>query len=128
VQQIVEYKESRDRQYALANYAADFGWPKERILVIDEDQGRSGRTVEQRPGFQRLLAEVTLDHVGLVVGLELSRLIPLVEGLVSPARGLRRLWGAACRSRTSVSKNYAWPPENPPQSGSCTPAKLKVLT
>jgi len=42
--------------------------------VIDEDQGRSGRTVEQRPGFQRLLAEVTLDHVGLVLGLELSRL------------------------------------------------------
>jgi DNA invertase Pin-like site-specific DNA recombinase len=37
-------------------------------------RGRSGRTVAQRPGFQRLLAEVTLDHVGLVLGLELSRL------------------------------------------------------
>src|SRR5580698_9962551 len=46
----------------------------QRILVIDEDQGRSGRTVEQRPGFQRLLAEVTLDHVGIVLGLEISRL------------------------------------------------------
>ena len=42
--------------------------------MIDEDQGRSGRTVEQRPGFQRLLAEVTLDHVGVVLGLEISRL------------------------------------------------------
>ena len=52
-----------DRQYALADYAAALGWPRGRILVIDEDQGRSGRTVEQRPGFQRLLAEVTLDHV-----------------------------------------------------------------
>jgi DNA invertase Pin-like site-specific DNA recombinase len=50
------------------------GWPKDRVLVIDEDQGRSGRTAEQRPGFQRLLAEVTLDHVGLVLGMELSRL------------------------------------------------------
>src|SRR5439155_12383061 len=40
----------------------------------DQDQGRSGRAVEQRPGFQRLLSEVTLDHVGLVLGLELSRL------------------------------------------------------
>ena len=50
------------------------GWPRERIVVIDEDQGRSGKNIEQRPGFQRLLAEVTLDHVGLVLGLELSRL------------------------------------------------------
>src|ERR1700738_4062071 len=73
-QQIFDHQESRERQYALADYAATLGWPKERILVIDEDQGRSGRTVEQRPGFQRLLAEVTLDHVGLVLGLELSRL------------------------------------------------------
>jgi DNA invertase Pin-like site-specific DNA recombinase len=73
-QQIFDHKESRERQYALADYAAALGWPRGRILVIDEDQGRSGRTVEQRPGFQRLLAEVTLDHVGLVLGLELSRL------------------------------------------------------
>jgi DNA invertase Pin-like site-specific DNA recombinase/uncharacterized protein YndB with AHSA1/START domain len=73
-QQIFDHQESRARQYALADYAATLGWPRERILVIDEDQGRSGRTIEQRPGFQRLLAEVTLDHVGLVLGLELSRL------------------------------------------------------
>jgi DNA invertase Pin-like site-specific DNA recombinase len=73
-QQIFDHKESRERQYALADYAATLGWPRERIVVIDADQGRSGRTVEQRPGFQRLLAEVTLDHVGLVLGLELSRL------------------------------------------------------
>jgi DNA invertase Pin-like site-specific DNA recombinase len=73
-QQIFDHQESRERQYALADYAATLGWPRERIVVIDDDQGRSGRTVEQRPGFQRLLAEVTLDHVGLVLGLELSRL------------------------------------------------------
>jgi hypothetical protein len=73
-QQIFEHKESRERQYALADYAALLGWPRERIVVIDEDQGRSGRTTEQRPGFQRLLAEVTLDHVGLILGFELSRL------------------------------------------------------
>jgi DNA invertase Pin-like site-specific DNA recombinase len=74
MQQIIDHQESRERQYALADYAATLGWPRERILVIDEDQGRSGRTAEQRPGFQRLLAEVTLDHVGMVVGLEISRL------------------------------------------------------
>src|SRR5262245_13786759 len=73
-QQIFDHQESRRRQYALADYAAALGWPRERILVIDEDQGRSGRAAEQRPGFQRLLSEVTLDHVGLVLGLELSRL------------------------------------------------------
>ena len=73
-QQIYDHQESRARQYALADYAASLGWPRDRILVIDEDQGCSGRTVEHRPGFQRLLAEVTLDHVGLVLGLELSRL------------------------------------------------------
>jgi DNA invertase Pin-like site-specific DNA recombinase len=73
-QQIFDHQQSRERQYALADYAATLGWPRERILVIDEDQGRSARTAEQRPGFQRLLAEVSLDHVGLVLGLELSRL------------------------------------------------------
>lgn len=73
-QQIYDHQESRARQYALADYAASIGWPQERILVIDEDQGCSGRTVEQCPGFQRLLTEVTLNHVGLVLGLELSRL------------------------------------------------------
>src|SRR6516164_6020661 len=72
--QILDHQESRRRQYALADYAAALGWPRERILVIDDDQGRSGRTVQQRPGFQRLLAEVTMDHVGIVLGLEISRL------------------------------------------------------
>jgi DNA invertase Pin-like site-specific DNA recombinase len=74
VQQILDHRESRERQYALADYATTLGWPRERILVIDDDQGRSGRTVQQRPGFQRLLAEVTMDHVGIVLGLEISRL------------------------------------------------------
>jgi DNA invertase Pin-like site-specific DNA recombinase len=74
MQQIFDHQESRERQYALADCAAALGWPRERIVVIDDDQGRSGRTVEQRPGFQRVLAEVTLDHVGIVLGLEISRL------------------------------------------------------
>jgi DNA invertase Pin-like site-specific DNA recombinase len=73
-QQIFDHQESRERQYALADYAATLGWPRERIEVIDDDQGRSGRTVEHRLGFQRLLAEITLDHVGIVLGLEISRL------------------------------------------------------
>ena len=69
-----ENRESRERQYALAELAQEFGWPADRVLVIDEDQGVSGKFAENRSGFQRLLTEVTLDHVGLVLGLELSRL------------------------------------------------------
>ena len=72
--QVMEHPESRARQYALADHAVTLGWSKERVVVIDEDQGQSGQSAEQRTGFQRLLAEVTLDHVGLVLGLEMSRL------------------------------------------------------
>jgi DNA invertase Pin-like site-specific DNA recombinase len=73
-QQVLEHKESRERQYALADLAVALGWPKERILIIDEDQGQSGKTSASRLGFQRILAEVTMDHVGIVFGLEMSRL------------------------------------------------------
>ena len=73
-QQVLDHQESRARQYALADHAVALGWPKDRVLVIDEDQGQSGRSADQRDGFKRLLAEVTLGHVGLVLGLEMSRL------------------------------------------------------
>ena len=72
-QQMVENRESLARQYALADHARALGWPTERVLVIDEDLGLSGRTADIRLGFQRLLAEVTMDHVGLVLGLEMTR-------------------------------------------------------
>src|SRR5262249_54337234 len=54
--------------------AFDLGWLRDRVLVVDEDQGRSGRSAEGRLGFQKLLAEVSLDHVGLILGIEMSRL------------------------------------------------------
>lgn len=73
-QQVVEHRESTDRQYALVQRAFSLGWPKDRVEVIDEDQGRSGRHVEGRLGFQHLLAEIGLDHVGIIFGLEMSRL------------------------------------------------------
>ncbi len=73
-QQVAEHRESAARQYGLAQRARALGWPRDRVLVIDEDQGKSGQSADGRPGFQRLLAEVGLDHVGLVLGLEMSRL------------------------------------------------------
>lgn len=73
-QQVLTNRESRERQYALADHAVALGWPRDRVLVIDDDQGQSGRTADQRGGFQRLLAEVTMEHVGLILGIEMSRI------------------------------------------------------
>lgn len=73
-QQVLENRESRERQYALADFAQRLGWRSERVIVIDEDQGLSGKSADNRAGFQRLMAEVSLNHVGIVLGLELSRL------------------------------------------------------
>jgi DNA invertase Pin-like site-specific DNA recombinase len=73
-QQVAEHKESTARQYALADLAVALGWPRERVEVVDADQGRSGQTAVGRFGFQYLLAELGLDHVGIVLGLEASRL------------------------------------------------------
>ena len=73
-QQVLNHRESRERQYALVDLAVALGWPKDRILLIDEDQGNSGKTAERRTGFHRLLAEVTMDHVGLILGIEMSRI------------------------------------------------------
>ena len=72
--QILEHRESTARQYAFADQAVVLGWPRDRVLTIDDDQGKSGRTAEGRSGFQDLITEVTLNHVGMVLGLELSRL------------------------------------------------------
>ena len=73
-QQVLEHRESTDRQYSLVHRAALLGWPEDRVEVVDEDQGRSGQSAVGRLGFQYLLAEIGLDHVGLILGLEMSRL------------------------------------------------------
>lgn len=73
-QQVLEHKESASLQYALRQRAIDWGWPADRVRVIDQDQGHSGATAQGRQGFQELLAQVSLDHVGVVLGIEMSRL------------------------------------------------------
>ncbi len=73
-QQVLEHRESTARQYALGDRAVALGWPRDGVTVIDDDLGLSGQSAEGRLGFQRLLAEVALDHVGLILGLEMSRL------------------------------------------------------
>jgi DNA invertase Pin-like site-specific DNA recombinase len=74
MQQVYRHQESTRLQYALVDRAVALGWSPAQVLVIDEDQGRSGSNAEGRPGFQRLVAEVGLNHVGLVLGTDMSRL------------------------------------------------------
>lgn len=72
--QVAEHGESLARQYALRDRAAALGWPASEIEVIDQDLGVSGRGSVDRRGFQRLLADVAQDRIGLVLALEMSRL------------------------------------------------------
>ena len=74
LQQLERHQESTRLQYGLVERAWGLGWERNQIEVIDEDQGKSGTSVEGREGFQRLLSEVALDHVGIVLGIEMSRL------------------------------------------------------
>jgi DNA invertase Pin-like site-specific DNA recombinase len=74
LQQVFEHTESTARQYALRERALALGWAEERILVIDQDLGHSAASTSDRLGFQRLVASVGLGQVGLVLGLEVSRL------------------------------------------------------
>ncbi|MBV8432341.1 MAG: recombinase family protein [Solirubrobacterales bacterium] len=73
-QQVLHHRESTALQYDLRRYAVELGWAPERVLVIDEDQATSGQTAVHRSGFHRLLEEVDLDHVGIILGIEMSRL------------------------------------------------------
>jgi DNA invertase Pin-like site-specific DNA recombinase len=74
LRQVLENTESTQRQYALRQRAVALGWPLERVIVIDDDQGQSGASAEHRKGFQQLVAEVGIGHAGIVLGLEVSRL------------------------------------------------------
>lgn len=74
VRQVLQHQESTRLQYALAERAHQLGWHQEQVVVIDDDLGRSAASTLHRPGFQRLVAEVGLGQVGLVLGIEVSRL------------------------------------------------------
>lgn len=73
-QQLVRHQESTQIQYNLRRRAVDLGWSTDRVQIVDEDLGKSGASAEGRLGFQRMLAEVALDHVGIILGVEMSRL------------------------------------------------------
>lgn len=73
MQQVKEHQESTQLEYGLVDQARALGWDKARVLVIDDDLGKSGAS-SLGLGYQRLVAEVSLGHVGLILGIEMSRL------------------------------------------------------
>jgi DNA invertase Pin-like site-specific DNA recombinase len=72
--QVRQHQESTELQYRLVDRAIQFGWPKDRIEIIDDDLGKSGTTSDGRRGFQRLIAEIGMGKAGLVLSLDASRL------------------------------------------------------
>jgi DNA invertase Pin-like site-specific DNA recombinase len=73
-QQVLDHQESTRLQYGQVSRAQALGWEASRILVIAADLGKSGTSAQGRVGFQRLVSEVSLDHVGIIFGVEMSRL------------------------------------------------------
>lgn len=98
--QVTENLESQRRQYALVERAVELGWRRSEVMVIDDDQGVSGSGVA-RTGFDRLVAEVGLGHIGGIFAIEVSRLArnnrdwyhlldlcALVDAIIGDADGL----------------------------------------
>jgi len=72
--QVREHTESLERQYELAFRAQALGWRPGQVIIIDDDLGRSGAEASQRSGFNSLVADVGLGKVGIIFGIEVSRL------------------------------------------------------
>lgn len=72
VHQVRHHLEGQRRQYGLSERAQAMGFAK--TVVIDEDQGRSGSGLQDRPGFGQLLNAVCAGDAGAVFALEASRL------------------------------------------------------
>ena len=71
--QVMHNKESADVQSGFRYLAIAWGWPADRVIVVTDDQAKSGTTADGRLGFQWLLNEVNLDHVGIIFGFQVRR-------------------------------------------------------
>src|SRR5262249_36642015 len=91
--QVRFHLEGQKRQYGLAERARQLGFYE--VVVIDEDLGRSGSGVQERPGFGRILAAVCQGWAGAVLALEASR-------LARNNRDWHHLGGSVCLDRYGV--------------------------
>jgi DNA invertase Pin-like site-specific DNA recombinase len=65
---------STARQYNLVERAKELGWTEEKIIMVDQDQGQSGASLEGRDGFKLMMRDIVMGNVGAVFSLEASRL------------------------------------------------------
>lgn len=72
--QVEHNRESTERQYRLVDRAIALGWRRDQVSVVDQDLGITGSGLAARSGFAHMIAEVALGRVGIVLGLEVSRL------------------------------------------------------
>jgi DNA invertase Pin-like site-specific DNA recombinase len=72
-QQVRHHHEGRRLQYAMKNELVALGWPEARIEIIDADLGVTASGAARRQGFDRLLSQVTLGHVGIIAAREVTR-------------------------------------------------------
>ena len=96
--QVLKNCESAINQRSLRNRLFELGWRKDQIVLIDDDQGQSGKHAAGREGFQRLVADVSLRKVGIIIGTEVSRLSRNC-GLAPAAGVMRVVRHAHCRCR-----------------------------
>jgi DNA invertase Pin-like site-specific DNA recombinase len=68
--QVLENRSSTERQLGLTKLAVELGWSASQVELVAEDLGVSGKFAENRDGFQRLVAAVSLGHVGAVFSLD----------------------------------------------------------
>jgi DNA invertase Pin-like site-specific DNA recombinase len=72
--QVLKNRESGFNQRALRERAMELGWKKHQVVVVDDDQGQSGKEASAREGFQALVADVSFRKIGIIMGYEVSRL------------------------------------------------------
>jgi DNA invertase Pin-like site-specific DNA recombinase len=72
--QVLSHQESLRLQYALHERARQLGWPDEAIAIIDDDLGLTAASAAHREGFNTLIAQVTLEQVGLILSYDVTRL------------------------------------------------------
>ena len=72
--QVRHHQESTERQYALRHKALELGWSESAIRKLDRDLGMTGIEMTRREDFKTQVADVSMNEVGAVFALEVSRL------------------------------------------------------
>jgi DNA invertase Pin-like site-specific DNA recombinase len=98
--QVQNNLESQKLQYAMRDRLCSLGWRD--IEVVDEDLGRTASGTVTRAGFERMVAEVCLGHVGAVAAREVSRFCAQQSGMAKAGRSLSCGGHAVDRSRDGV--------------------------